>query len=451
MIREKSHSLVALSVLISTALVGCGNEHTSTVDKISASNTISKNNCPVKEKEFEKINVNVQVGTRPYFLVDDMDESPLKEELQSCQVELFEKSDFSIGHRGAAMQFPEHTKESYIAAARMGAGIIECDVTFTKDEELVCRHSQCDLHTTTNILLTPLADKCTQNFISYDETSKKDASAKCCTSDITLAEFKTLKGKMDASNPKAKTVEAFVDATPSWRTDLYSGSATLMTHKESIALFKALDVKMTPELKSPSVSMPYHDSFTQKKYASKMIAEYKEMGVSPCKVFAQSFNYHDILHWVNNEPEFGKQAVYLDGRAYGETAEDQALFANFDPNDETTWGDRDMQNLCKAGVKYIAPPMWVLLTLDSGNNIVPSAYAKAAQASGINIITWTLERSGLLKNGGGWYYQTTKDAINNDGDMFEVLDVLAQDVGIKGIFSDWPATVSFYANCKGMK
>jgi len=46
----------------------------------------------------------------------------------------------------------------------MGAGILECDVTFTKDLELVCRHSQCDLHTTTNILTTPLAAKCSVPF-----------------------------------------------------------------------------------------------------------------------------------------------------------------------------------------------------------------------------------------------------------------------------------------------
>jgi glycerophosphoryl diester phosphodiesterase len=50
----------------------------------------------------------------------------------------FSKSDFSIGHRGACMQYPEHTLESYKAAALMGAGIIECDVTFTKDLELIC-------------------------------------------------------------------------------------------------------------------------------------------------------------------------------------------------------------------------------------------------------------------------------------------------------------------------
>jgi len=39
--------------------------------------------------------------------------------------------------------------------------------------------------------------------------------------------------------------------------------------------------------------------------------------------------------------------------------------------------------------------------------------------------------------------------LKNDRDMFTLLDVLAQRVGIKGIFSDWPATVTFYANCKG--
>ena len=35
--------------------------------------------------------------------------------------------------------------------------------------------------------------------------------------------------------------------------------------------------------------------------------------------------------------------------------------------------------------------------------------------------------------------------INNDGDMYHALHVLAQEVGILGIFSDWPATVTYYA------
>ena len=72
-----------------------------------------------------------QVGPRPFYLVDKMKDGPLKQQLSQCTGP-FRKTDFSIGHRGAALEFPEHARESYLAAARMGAGIIECDVTFTK-------------------------------------------------------------------------------------------------------------------------------------------------------------------------------------------------------------------------------------------------------------------------------------------------------------------------------
>ena len=82
-----------------------------------------------------------QIGPRPFYLVDKMKDGPLKQQLSQCTGP-FRKTDFSIGHRGAALEFPEHTKESYLAAARMGAGVIECDVTFTKVRQLVCRHSQ---------------------------------------------------------------------------------------------------------------------------------------------------------------------------------------------------------------------------------------------------------------------------------------------------------------------
>ncbi|MEJ2621615.1 MAG: glycerophosphodiester phosphodiesterase family protein [Candidatus Thiodiazotropha sp.] len=392
------------------------------------------------EHRYERTRLSIQLGPRPFYLVDDMDESKLKQELQACSKnKKFKKSNFSIGHRGAAMQFPEHTKESYIAAARMGAGIIECDVTFTKDRELVCRHSQCDLHTTTNILATQLAAKCSQPFVpaEIDPTSGDvitPASANCCTSDITLEEFKTLKGKMDAANSAATSVEEYLNATPSWRTDLYTATGTLMTHAESIDLFQQLGIKMTPELKSPSVDMPYEGDYTQQDYAQQMIDEYKAAGVKPKRVFAQSFNLDDVLYWIENEPRFGKQAVYLDSS--DNPAEAEATIAM-------------MPYLASKGVNYLAPAIWELVTAENGK-IVPSDYALAAKDHGIDLITWTLERSGLLASGGGWYYQSISDVTDNDGDMLVLLDVLAQEVGIKGIFSDWPATVTFYANCKGL-
>ena len=42
---------------------------------------------------------NIQVGPRPYFLVDDMDPGPLKATLKQCDEKPLSKTDFSIGHR----------------------------------------------------------------------------------------------------------------------------------------------------------------------------------------------------------------------------------------------------------------------------------------------------------------------------------------------------------------
>jgi len=81
------------------------------------------------------------------------------------------------------------------------------------------------------------------------------ATAQCCTSDITVDEFKMLTGKMDAADLSAQTVEEYLGGTANWRTDLYASRGTLLTHAESIELFRALGTKMTPELKEPSVSI----------------------------------------------------------------------------------------------------------------------------------------------------------------------------------------------------
>lgn len=380
------------------------------------------------------IAAEVELGPRPYFLIDKMKPGALRDKLMSCADRDFERKDFSIGHRGAPLLFPEHTIESNVAAARMGAGILECDVTFTKDQELVCRHAQNDLHTTTNILASPLASSCIKPF--SPASGDIPAVAECRTSEITLAEFRTLTGKMDAADKTATTVEAYMDGTANWRTDLYATeTGTLMTHAESIELFRDLGAKFTPELKSPSVQMPFN-GFSQEDYAQKLINEYKAANVPPEDVWPQSFNLDDVLYWIKAEPAYGAQAVYLDGR-YGDDSFDVMEPSTYTPG---------MADLKAMGVNYIAPPMWMLVTVDNGQ-IVPSPYAIAARAAGLKLITWTLERSGPLNNGGGWYYQSIKDVTDSDGVMFELLHVLAQDVGIEGIFSDWPATVTYYANC----
>ncbi len=229
---------------------------------------------------------SVQLGPRPFYLVEKMKESELKTAFQHCAHGPFFRTDFSMGHRGAPLQFPEHTKESYEAAARMGAGILECDVTFTSDGELVCRHAQCDLHTTTDIVASEdLRNKCQipPEFNSEGALTNA-ADIKCCASDLTLHEFKSLCGKMDASNPNATTVEEYLGGTSNWRTDLYSTCGTLLSHTESIELFENLGAKMTPELKSGNAEDVQKVFGSQEAYAQRMIDDYKAAGVEPKSV-----------------------------------------------------------------------------------------------------------------------------------------------------------------------
>ncbi|EYD70460.1 glycerophosphodiester phosphodiesterase family protein [Limimaricola hongkongensis] len=381
-------------------------------------------------------------GERPFFLIEAMQDGPLKDKLMSCQGQSPERTAFSIAHRGAPMMIPEHTRQSYVAGARQGAGIVECDVTFTADHELVCRHAQNDLATTTDIVVSDLGAKCTSPFTPAGEGT--EAAAECRTSDITLAEFRELNPKMDAADKTATTAEEFQGGTAAWRTDLYVDGTQLMTHAESIALIDSLGADFTPELKAASVEMP-HDGFSQEDYAQKLIDEYKAAGIDPSRVWAQSFNLDDIKYWIENEPEFGAQAVYLDDR-YEAEDDDEGLI---DPMDPSSFKPT-MAELAEMGVNYIAPPMWMLVTTDEAGEIVASPYAEEAKAAGLKIIAWSLERSGPLAAGGGWYFQSVSDVIDDDGDTYAMVDALAQDVGVEGIFSDWPATVTYYANCMGL-
>lgn len=343
----------------------------------------------------------------------------------------YKVSDFSIGHRGACLQFPEHTLESYTAALEMGAGIVECDVTFTQDLELVCRHSQCDLHTTTNVVTIPeLNAKCTTPWSTGVEPN-------CCTSDFTLEELKTLCAKMDSSTGilNGTAQDYAFGGTPLWRTELYDiGCPKIPTHKESIELIGNGGGYFTPELKGPSVEMPFNGTYSQRDYAQQMIDEYVEAGISPEAVWPQSFNIDDVIYWSENT-SFGAQAVALNET---ELETDQEI-------------DVYLDTLVANNVSIVAPPLWMLVEPDTESmyKMQPSYYANASKERGLNIITWTLERTAPGLD--GWYWQSLEGTELVEGDHFNLLYVLAMDVGVLGVFSDWPATTTFFANCMELK
>jgi glycerophosphoryl diester phosphodiesterase len=268
---------------------------------------------------------------------------------------------------------------------------------------------------------------------------------------------------MDASDPNASTVEEFLGGTPHFRTDLYATGGTLLSHRESIALIDRLGAKFTPELKgidrdgAGNPRVVENDGFgdsglNQQSYARKMIQEYLEADIHPSRVFAQSFNLNDVSQWIHEFPTFGRQAVYLisENPADPLAGPPSVISANPPPLEAFV-------NVRSMGVTILAPPMPVLLTSGAGDQqILPSLYAERAKQAGFDLISWTTERSGrlvedVLEGGDTFYYQTTLEALTSDGDILRTIDVLARDVGIIGLFSDWPATTTFYANCFGLK
>ena len=392
----------------------------------------------------------ISLGPRPYYLVENMTDSALKTKLQSCANGPFQITDFTIGHRGGAtLQIPEESVENSMAGARMGAGILECDTSLTADKGLVCRHSLCDLATTTDILLYPeLAAKCAVPFTPANATA--DANAICCTTDITIAEYGTLCSKMDGFNASAKNVQDYQRGAPTWRTELYDTCAKVQTLESYIDLVNSYPGyrNFTPELKSgaddpvTAAHAKFPEGYTQEDYARQFANTFINKGIDPARVWMQSFNPPDIYLWLKEFPQFGRQAVFLDES--GDTPE------NYTAAVAALAGIRAM------GVNIIAPPFNYLIMEAGPNNqsIVPAPYAIEAKRVGLDIITWTFERSGpldLVKSAGQYYYSSIADAVHTDGQVYEVLDILVQQVGIMGIFTDWAATVTYYANCFGLK
>lgn len=114
--------------------------------------------------------------------------------------------------------------------------------------------------------------------------------------------------------------------------------------------------------------------------------------------------------------------------------------------------DAWIELLVDNNVNIVAPPLWQLVEADESKptRMAATYYAKQAKAAGLDIITWTLERTppGL----DGWYWQSLQSLNDSDsdlveGDRFNMLYVLAFEVEVLGVFSDWPATTTFFANC----
>lgn len=197
----------------------------------------------------------------------------------------------------------------------------------------------------------------------------------------------------------------------------------------------------TPELKTPPAPVPMlFRGYTQEQYARDMIETFIRRGIPAERVYPQSFNSPDIYQWLAEYHDYGKNVVLLDES--GDTP------ANY------TAAVARLPSFKTKSVNIISPPFnYLLTTIPDNKTIIPSAYAIAAIAAGLDIITWTFERSGLLAGiaaGNGHYYTSIASDTHTDGQLYEILDVLGRQIGIKAIFTDWASTVTCSANCFGL-
>jgi glycerophosphoryl diester phosphodiesterase len=163
-----------------------------------------------------------QIGPRPFYLVDKMKEGPLKQKLSQCTGP-FHKTDFSIGHRGAALMFPEHSKEAYTPQPHGR------------------RHHRMrrDIHEGPPAGLSAFAMRFTPRptsslFLRWPRNARRVSAGRSATGRgvrkvlhqrLYAGEFKQLTAKMDSANTDATTVADYINGTPRWRTDLYANRA----------------------------------------------------------------------------------------------------------------------------------------------------------------------------------------------------------------------------------
>lgn len=395
----------------------------------------------------------------------------LRGSISTCAAPLA-RSNKVFAHRGAPLVAPEETEESWRIGVESGAGFIECDASITRSQTFVCRHSVCDLHFTTDILSRPeLAAKCQSPFTP--RTDGGAAHAECCTFDFEDAELAQLCATMEqVTNPDAATVDTYLLGAPGFRSPYIAQQRChpLMWYEQYLALARKWRVNTIPELKDTDrqdlndflaatgrTVFGLADQFAREA-AVRGFGRHSEAAVAKGgTVVLQTFDHRVAQHWTTIRPlpsiEF-MWSTFLPLHA----GEDDPDCKTFDCG-----AGMVISSLARQGVAFFGPPLQLLLS-SAGHRTVPSNasvwYSRLAREHGAALMSWSIERSGCSTTAAtpsvqpaaigtcDWYWGSTEGISSyQHEDTLLALHVLFQDVGIAGIFADFPATASAYLNC----
>ena len=271
----------------------------------------------------------------------------------------------------------------------MGAGIVECDTTFTSDGELVCRHSECDLHTTTNIVATALNAKCSVPWTGPGQNPP-----------AVLHERPDARGVQDAAGK--------MDAPP--RGDHGRG----LPGRHPVLAYRPLHGP-----RHADDAAREHRPQREKRRQAHAGAEGRRPGAHQADLRrAGAVRAEDDRRAarLRRRPAPRLSAVLRPGRRPlldparaglrppGRVPRQRRP----DPDPPIPRPDPGRARQLRAqGVRIFAPPMPALLDVDAAATMVPSQYARDIRSAGFKIITWTFERADLRQGRFGRASTTT--------------------------------------------
>ena len=359
------------------------------------------------------------------------------------------KPIFDWPPRRCPLQFPEHTKESHEAGARMGAGILECDVTFTRDGELVpprsVRPAHDDEYPADSRSGGEMHPTILAGGVRCPRAPHEGRIGALLHQRPDRGRVQRLKGKMDASNPNARGTR-IPGGTANWRTDLYSTGGTLLTHKESIELIKALDGKYARSSKGPTVRRRYRSNRCSAPRRIRAGDDQRLQGgagptLESLGAVVQQSRRADV------DPD--RSAVRSPGRVLWTMRMFRPMFraqpiCSAMPKRASASLRRRCgcccppatAGLCRRNTQRTPRPP--ASTSSPGRSNARANRGRGAADPGHH------ESVVLLPD-------DPRRPAQRRRHHAATLDVLARDVGILGIFSDWSGTVSYYASCMGLK
>jgi glycerophosphoryl diester phosphodiesterase len=298
-----------------------------------------------------------------------------------------------IAHRGASGYLPEHTLESVTLAYALGADFIEQDLVVTKDLKLIVLH---DIH------LETVTD------VEHVFPSRKREDGRYYALDFTLTELKTLNVH---ERQDAKGNQVFPNR--------YKGKGTfhIATFEEQIELIQQLNRQLNkntgfyPEIKSP--------------------AWHKEQGVDISQLVMAVLRKHQL-----DDPN---KAIYVQCFDFAETQRLRndlnakvkliQLIAENDWLESPT--DYDILKT-QAGLKAIAKVAqgvgpWIPQLVDL-KTMLPTEFVEQAHIAGLKVHPYTFRKDALPEN------------INTQ----QTLQLLFKDLKVDGLFTDFTDTVINY-------